>query len=269
MKKIISILTASILLAVLCVPAFAAVVPSIEVKPAPEVVDIKVEGDPTPYSAVIFDDDGETGVAGYDEGGSSTILEFYLISTAEKDSAILSDMTDGLTAAEEQIKSTDNIGNLGEGLGAKLDQKLDDFYKGADDRATVQDLVISDLFLAALVRDKTAVEAIEEGKEVKFMIKPTLFTEDDFFALLHSEDGTDWDVVENVEWTDDGCLVITVDALWSFAIVLEKSVAIPDGPDGPQTDIGMFFRFEYAVIAVLALGAAVVVAVNARRAKEG
>ena len=261
------------LLAALCVPALAAVaVPSIEVKPAPEVVDFYIEGDPDPYAAIVIKDkqgDDVIGVPGYKENGSSTILEFYLISAAEKDSAILSDMTDGLNTAEDQIKSTNNIGNLGEGLDEKLDQKLDDFYNGADDRATVQDLVISDLFLASLVRDKAVIEAIEEGKEVKFMIKPTLFTEDDFFALLHSEDGADWDIVENVEWTDDGCLVITVDTLWSFAIVLEKSVAIPDGPDGPQTDIGTFFCFEYAVIAVLALGAAVVFAVNAQKTKEG
>ena len=270
MKKIISSLLACALLLVLCLPTIAAtVVPSIEVKPAPEVVDIIVEDNP--YAAVVIEDkDGgeQIGVPGYKEDGGTTILEFYLISAAEKDSAILPDMTDGLNSAEEQIKAAPHVGELNEGLEEKLDQKLDEFYKGAEDRATVDDLVVSDLFLASLVRDKALVEAVEAGKEVKFKIKPTMFTEDDFFVLLHNPEGSDWEVVESVEWTPDGCLLISVDALWSFAIVLEKTVAIPDGPDGPQTDIATFFRFEYAVIAVLALGAAAVFIVNARKSRK-
>lgn len=262
MKKISVVLMAVILTAAMGLSAFAAdFVPSIEAKTAPEVVEIESEGES--YGSLVIegeDDSSVEGVPMYDENAEDTILEFYLISAAEKTKAILPQIEADLTNSQKQIAAASDLGKLDEGLDEAIMVKIDEFYGDSDEKIGVEDLVVSDLFDASLIRDKKVMEQIESGKNVRFIISPNV-TKDEFFVLLHNIGGEHWEAVNTVQWTNDGKLMITVNKLDVFAIAVVKNADIPietDDPGSPQTGSGSGMNFFYAGIAVLCVGAAVV-----------
>ena len=264
---------AAILMVSLGITAFAETslfVGSIEAKTAPEVIEITV--DDKVFAAIVIDDESDETVFGVpmlDENGDTTILEFVVISAAEKSEAALDVIKENITNSENQIKSVNNLGELTEGLDKKIEAAIDVFYGDAKDKIELRDLVISDLFDASLVRDKDHLEQVAEGQKVRFMMKPN-FTKNDFFVLLHNTDGTNWEVVEDVEWTEEGNLIVTVDKLSVFAVALERTEDLPvdpNGPASPQTGDINPINFVYIGIAVLCVAVAVYFFVKSRKVK--
>lgn len=271
MKKLLSILLVVCVAVTMSVSVFAAnFVDSIEAKSAPEIIPIAFNG--KLYAALIIDKATGTVIAGvplYKDDGS-TSLEFYIISTAEKDKAVLPEIKTELINAEKQIKNAANVGKLDAGLDKEIQKVIDDFYGNSPDKITIDDLVISDVFDTSLIRDKTQIEYLEDGQKIRFRIKPN-FTKDDFFVLLHNTNGTDWSVVTDVKWTDDGYLEITVDSLGVFAFAVEKNIDLPVKPNdkgSPQTNNQESFNFLYVGIAVVCVGGAVFFFVKANRRRK-
>lgn len=269
MKRAVSIILAVAMFATMSASVFANnFVPSIEQKTAPKVIEIMVDG--TPYGAVVMDKETEEikeGAKLYDKNGSSTILEFITISAAEKMQVALPEIIQSITSAENQIKNVPDIGSLDADLGREIQKKIDDFYGDAQDKIEISSLVISDLFNASLVRDKVRIEPVEDGQKVRFIIEPN-FGKDDFFVLLNNTDGTNWKVVDDVKFTDEGYLVITTDKLSVFAIAVEKAEDLPvdpHGPNSPQTSNQDSYAFLYAGFAVLCVGVAVFFFVKSKK----
>ena len=269
MKKALSILLAVVIMATMSVSVFAApFVDSIEAKAAPEIVKIKY-GD-NYYGALIIDGQSgnpEEGVPLYDDNAGSSLLEFYVISAAEKSQAALPEISEKLVSAQNQIKAVSDLGKLSAGLDKDILKVIDEFYGNTKNKIGITDLVVSDLFDASFVRDKARLEQLKEGQKARFMIKPS-FTKNDFFVILHNTEGTNWEVVDEVEWTAEGNLIITVDKLSVFAIALEKQADLPvdpKGPDSPQTENQNSMKYLYAGVAVLCVGTAIFFFVKAKK----
>lgn len=269
MKKALSIILAVVLMATMSVSVFAAnFVDSIEAKTAPDIVEVKDGG--KSFGALIINSQSEKteeGVPMYDKNAGSTLLEFFVISAAEKSQAPLPVITENLTKAQNQIQGAADLGKLTAGIDRDIEKVIDDFYGDSKDKIDITDLVVSDLFDASLVRDKAQLEQVKNGQKVRFMLKPS-FTKNDFFVLLHNTDGTNWEVVNDVEWTDEGYLIITVDKLSVFAFAVEKTADLPvdpDGPDSPQTNHEDGYKFLFAGIAALCVGVAVFFFVKSKK----
>ena len=267
-KALVVILIASLLCCMSLTATAADFAPSVEAKTAPEIVEIVIED--KSYGTIIINQTDEfvEGVPIYKKDSGNTILELYMISLAEKEQAILPEITDRLTEAEKEIKSASDLGKLDEGLDKELKEEIDKFYGDSKDKIAVEDIVVCDLFDASLVRDKLKLEWINDGENVRFMIK-TNFSQNDFFVLLHSMNEKEWEIVKDIEWTEDGSLLVTVDQLGVFAFAVARPADLPvdpHGPDSPQT--GMTTReaqFLYMGIAIVCVGVAVIFFVKAKR----
>lgn len=260
MKKVLSVLLTALMLLNLGLSAFAVeCVQSIEAKTAPEVVEMEYEGQK--YGGLIID--GETGevkegVPLYDPDDPSSLLEFEVISIADVTQETLPELTDRMQRALEQIKNADSLDDLSAGLREQLQKWIDDYYGDSPEKPDIDDLVITDLFDADLIRDKIQVVHLEDGDKFQFKLKPN-FGPDEFFVLLHNIEGTDWQVEFDVKWTEDGCLLITVSRLgvFAFARLAKANLGVyPYGPNSPQTGDGEGFNFLFAGCAVLCVAAA-------------
>lgn len=273
MKKALSVILVLAMVAAMAVSAFAVeFVESIEAKPAPEVITEEYEG--KEVGALVVN--GETkevedGVPLYDENASDTILELSVISAAEKDRAVLPEISEKLTSAEKQIKLAANLGKLDEGLDKEILNVIDEYYGDSENKIGLDDLVVTDLFDAELIRDKARIEPIGDGQKVRITLNPS-FTKNSFFLLLNNTDGTNWEVVKDVEWTEEGYIRFIADNLGVFAFAVENRADLPvkpDGPESPQTsnesEAGNVYL--YAGIAVLCLGGAVFFFVKSKKRK--
>ncbi|MDO4811167.1 MAG: hypothetical protein Q3985_04405 [Eubacteriales bacterium] len=272
MKKVLSLILAIVTMAAMSVSAFAVpFVDSIEVKTAPKIIEVKIDG--KSYGAVIIDastEETESGVPMYDKSAAGTDFEFYVVSSADKEQAVLPEIAQNLTSAEEQIKNASDLGQLSVGLDKDIQKAIDTFYGNSAGKISITDLIVSDLFDASLVEGKDHLAQLDSNQRIRFMFKPN-FAKNDFFVLLHNTEGTNWEVVNDVEWTDEGYLVVTVDSLPAFAIAMEKTADLPidkDGPNAPQTDIGTGFNPIYAGIAVVCVGIAAFFFVKSKKKHE-
>ena len=281
MKKALSIILAVVLMAAMSVSAFADnFTPSIEQKTAPEIGIVEVSdghGGSKACSALIVTtantDNIIQGVPGQNQSSSDELI-FYVISVAEREAAVVPEITAALESAESQVKAVSNVGQLGGGsVSAKINEEIKAFNVANATDINADDLVVSDLFDASLVLNETTIHKLAEGQSCAFMIKPN-FSKNDFFAVLHNTEGTSWEVIENVEWvTVDGedYLKVTVDHLSAFALVVEKTVDLPvdpQGPNSPQTNNKDGYMFLFAGIAVLCVGIAVFFFVQAKKRRK-
>jgi len=272
MKKALSIILAVAMIATMSISVLAVdFVGSIEAKTAPEVVKMKYGN--KSYGALIVDSQtGEIkeGITLYDKNAGNTLLELYIGSVAEKSEAPLKEVSDSLTNAQQQIKNADNIGKLSAGLETKINNKIAEFFGNSSDKADISDLVVSDLFDVSIIRNKEILEQLENNQKITFTIKPS-FTKNDFFMLLHNTSGTNWEVVNDVEWTEDGNLKVSVDSLSAFALVVEKNADLPvdpDGPTSPQTNNRDNFKFLYIGLAVICVGASAFFIIKAKKSRK-
>ena len=232
MKKIFVVLTAILLSMCLTMPALAAgFTPSVESKPAPELVQM-TDSNGNQKTAIIKDADGN-------EVAIPENVELVVTATSEKDKSPVSDVQEMLTRAEEQIKNAANLGELTPDLAAALEEAKANLQDQAVQSVTIEDLVVQDLFDVSFIKDgKTLEKLLQEGQSVTFAIQTNL-TNDDLFFVLHNYSDTNWEVVKDIKLQDDGVLEITLTGgLSPIAIVVDGAANLetdPEGPNSPQT----------------------------------
>lgn len=263
MKRALSIILAVVMMAAMSVSVFAEnFVGSIEAKPAPEIKGYVVDG--KEYS-VLFTDPatGEItgGIPASDDGSNA---RFKLVSVADNSST--ETQSEMLKEAYANIKTVKSVKYLSANVSASIDTIIKEFNSNNNQNLTDEDLIISDVFEAGLGEGIT----IPEGKKCTFAVKPA-FTKNDCFAVLFKAADGEWCVLNDVKWTDDGYLEITTDKVGVFAFATEKNADLPvdpHGPDSPQTNNKDCYKFLYAGIAVLCVGASVFFFVKAKKRRK-
>ena len=244
MKRFLTCALTLMLAVVLTVPALANFTPSVEAKPAPEVVE------KDQIVAVVKDSTGAT----VDE---LTALELVITPASEKHQAVAEKITDNLVRAELQIAGVEHLGHLTVEMEQALQQAKLEKKVPHIDEVSVEDLVIRDLFEVSIVRDGQVVP-VPDGHTITFSIQTDL-TDDELHFVLHNPVNHDWEVLEEAEAAHDGIITIVVDSLSPFAIVVDQAADLdvdPAGPSSPQT--GESTSVLFAVGAVALLCAAVV-----------
>lgn len=156
MKKIVVILSAILLVVALAVPSFAAgFTPSVEQKGAPTVVSA-TDADGNAFA------DGEVIVTPVSAADSA-------------DAAI----ADGLKAAYEQIKAAATLTDIAPSIG--------DYLKEIDSEASVEDLVVRDLFDVSV----TGAAAESGSVTVRFNLGLSQSTT---LIVLHNYEGSNWEI---------------------------------------------------------------------------
>lgn len=217
MKRMLISVMAIALIAALSAPAYAAFTPSAEGKPAPELVR----------------DNGSVGQIVNAKGEVVKELdskELRITSVAQKNSAPSPEVKEQLADAQEQIKDSARLDELTGQLRNALNAAKQSSNDPAIKNATLEDLIVSDLFDSSYVVNGV-VTPIPKGDRISFTIKTTL-TKDDLYFVLHNIEGDVWEVVEDTELADNGDLTITVDSLSPFAIVVEKNAYAANTPAG-------------------------------------
>lgn len=262
MKRVLAslmVVLTFVLMLGLTVPAFAAdFTPSVESKPAPEIVSV-LDSNGNPQQAIVTAEDGTE--IEIPEG-----IELVITATSESDSTSVAEIQEMLAQAEAQIAEAANLGELTDELAPALEAAKEALQDEALQNVTIEDLVVQDLFDVSFVRDgKTLEQLLAEGQSVTFALQTNL-TPNSLFFVLHNYSGTDWEVVDDVELQSDGVLRITLDSLSPVAIVTDGSVNLevnPSAPDSPQT--GDVVPALYLMGAIVLGAAAVVLFVMARK----
>ncbi len=244
MKRFLTCALTLMLAVVLTVPALANFTPSVEAKPAPDVVE------KDQIAAVIKDSTG----AVVDQ---ITAQELVITPASEKYQAVATKITDNLVRAELQISQVEHLGQLTAEMEQALQQAKKEQKVSYIDEVDIDDLVVRDLFDVSLVRDGQVVP-VPDGHTITFSIQTDL-ADDDLHFVLHNPVNHDWEVLEEAEAAHDGIITITVDTLSPFAIAVDQAADLdvdPSGPSSPQT--GESTSVLFAVGAVALLCAAVV-----------
>ena len=267
MKRVISALTALVLAAMMGLNVFALdVVGSAEIKPTPPLVPTK-EG----YVAVLIEtQSGEIieYLLPYTQGGENTDLTFALLSIAEKDKAPVEEMKKEMEDANDEIRAAKSIASLTPNLEKQVQKQIDLYCQGTTRKIDIGNLIFSDLLAAELIRDAISMEDLPKGSRCSFVIDPS-FDQDKFFVVLHQDRDGDWEVVDNLTWTEEGNLKFSVDELGPFAILLEKSGdPVDPNPPSPQTDDPQGINMLYFLLAGVFVVAAAIFFVKAAKKRE-
>lgn len=276
MKTTFRIFVTFALLLSLCLTTVAVdFTPSVEVKLAPEVVEVEYEGKPVAAELIdINTGDVVDGVPMYDPSfySDDTILEFFIIPFSELKDAALEDISEGLLDAVKQIKAAPLVTDLCEGLEEQILRQIELYYLGeayygnnGNDKGNGKGngkgnngnhygndkngdngnhygnhkIRIEDLIISH-VFDASFVrdraELVHTVEGQKVRFRiKTNFKKGEFFILLHNTEGTTWRVEEDLELYDDGTLVVTTDHLSVFAFVIEKQPDFSVDPNGPRS----------------------------------
>lgn len=220
-KKIIPMLLAVVLVVAMSIPAMAAeFTPSVENKPAPEVV-TQTDSTGNESAAIIYDANGNE-VAGIPEGD----LTVTPVSASEAPSA---EIREKLEAAYEQLQSVSSLTELSSDLEAVIKEYSPDI--------TVEDLVVRDLF-DVMVQGTYAEYLSQEGNSITIRFKLTADA-DSLTAVLHNMEGTTWETVTNDRITRNKDY--TADVVFyelspvAFLFDAGKLSVNPNAPDSPQT----------------------------------
>ena len=220
MKKIVVILSAILLVVALAVPSFAAgFTPSVEQKGAPTVVSA-TDADGNAFA------DGEVIVTPVSAADSA-------------DAAI----ADGLKAAYEQIKAAATLTDIAPSIG--------DYLKEIGSEASVEDLVVRDLFAA-------------ESSPITVRFNLGL-SQSATLIVLHNYEGSNWEIIpkDRVKQNADGTVDVTFDSFSPVAFVVDKqetadtTTPSTNAPSSPQTNDNGVLRV--AGVAALGLGCAAVI----------
>lgn len=205
MKKIVVILSAILLVVALAVPSFAAsFTPSVEQKGAPTVV-----------SAT--DADGNAIADG----------EVIVTPVSAADSADAA-IADGLKAAYEQIKAAATLTDIAPSIG--------DYLKEIGSEASVEDLVVRDLF------DVSVTGAAAESSPITVRFNLGL-SQSATLIVLHNYEGSNWEIIpdDRVVQNADGTVDVTFDSLSPIAFVVDSTETDTsastdaNAPTSPQT----------------------------------
>lgn len=238
MKKIVVILSAILLVVALAVPSFAAgFTPSVEQKGAPTVVSA-TDADGNAFA------DGEVIVTPVSAADSA-------------DAAI----ADGLKAAYEQIKAAATLIDIAPPIG--------DYLKEIGSEASVEDLVVRDLF------DVSVTGAAAESSPITVRFNLGL-SQSATLIVLHNYEGSNWEIIpkDRVKQNADGTVDVTFDSFSPVAFVVDKqetadtTMPSTNAPSSPQTSDNGVLRV--AGVAALGLGcAAVIGSVVASKKRKG
>lgn len=220
-KKIITMLLAVALVVATSVPAMAAeFTPSVENKPAPEVV-TQTDSNGNECVAIIYDADGNEIVG---------VLEGYLIVTPVAASEMPSaEIKENLEAAYEQLQSVSSL--------TELSSDLEVVIKEVSLDLAIDDLVIRDLF-DVTVLGTYAEYLSQEGNYISIRFKLSVDA-DSLAAVLHNIEGTTWETVSNDRITRNKDY--TADVVFyelspvAFLFDAGKLSVDPNAPDSPQT----------------------------------
>lgn len=214
MKKFMACLMAIVMMATLSVSALAAesdFVPSVEMKPGPEIVDQVIDG--VPGKAVIVLPDGREVVV--PEGA------IVITPISKKDEAD-DDTKKELEDAFDKIVNADSLEELIDGLQGLLGQIAD----GTD----AEDLIVTDLFHVDLTGDYA--KYIDEGGQLRIKLKAS----DDLLALLQ-QNGDEWEMLHGDLFVDngDGTYTLIINKLGVYAFVRDVVAGSVDYDDPAQS----------------------------------
>lgn len=243
MKRFLTCALTLMLASLLTVPALANFTPSVEAKPAPDVV---LDGE---IAAVIKDGAGNV---------VDTVMRPELIITpaSEKHEAVAQKITDNLVRAEIRINEIAHVGQLTPELEQALLRAQKENKIPHINDVKVEDLVVRDLFDVSVVRDGQVI-AIPNGHTITFSIQTDL-SDDVLHFVLHNPVNHDWEVLEEAQAMHDGIITITVDSLGPFAIVVDGAADLdvdPSGPSSPQTGESISPMFAAGAAALLCAAA--------------
>lgn len=268
MKKLFVLVLTLVMTLSMCVPAFAIeTTPSVESKPAPEIV-IQTDTEGRETRAIVYnenyDDLGgveyvEVEVLGLENDGESHYIELVITPIADEENAPHVDIKGMLNDSYVQVESAENVGELTEEVLVACDEmELD-----------VENLWVADLFDVSLIYDGVELIELPEGVKLKIMIKTPYKPTQNVF-LLHNVEDTYWEMVD-FDLSESGEMSFIMDSLSVLAIVLDKD-SIDDGGEGhgesPKTGEG-YGVFDYAVMGVaLCLASVTVYTVYADKRKK-
>lgn len=228
MKKFASTLMAALLMAVMALPASAAVnfVDSVEQKPAPTVETI-TDASGNQVSAIIRDQDGNE-VHGVDAG---EIVVTPISALAQAAQAI----GEMLQNAYEQIQQADSVQDL------VPDFDLGNALQQMGSASSVEDLVVRDVFDVSLTG--TAAEYLaQDGNNITLRFDLGISVSSTLL-VLHNYEGSNWEVIDDdkVVINNDGSVDVTFDSLSPVAFVVDQTETDTsastdaDAPTSPQT----------------------------------
>ncbi|MBO4265540.1 MAG: LPXTG cell wall anchor domain-containing protein [Clostridia bacterium] len=264
MKKIIAF---SLVLVILCSMVFSAsaveFTPSVEKKDAPEIVPIESE-DGTEHDAIVYDKDGKEEIL-VDKGD---IIELVVTSVAQKDQAMIAEITEILDNAEKQVGGAEHMGKLSPDMYEALRKYKEASSDPLVKTIVVEDFVCTDLFDVSLVENREVIYALENGQKITFQLQTNLKPGDVFF-IINNCTGEEWNVVDSYVLDENGVLTITVSQLCPWIIVRPFLNDEPSGPDSPQTGYNSTNILYFATgFAALSLGLASVYFVSKKKANK-
>lgn len=238
MKNIVRVCAALMMVVAMAVPSFAAdFVPSIEVKPIPEVI-----------VAVIIDDDGN--VVMELETGDIIITPLVDIDDANipqeaKDllKEVYEDLMDGTVTVDDV-----------EGLLEQLKEAL-------GEEASGDDVTIRDLFDITII-NQDALDLMEDGYKLKVTFDLGL-EQDEFLAVMAYAEN--WNLAYDVQINPDGTVTVILEHTGPIAFLTAGQDMYADGENipatGDTTQVGLWAAFG-------ALAAAALVVLVRRRQSE-
>lgn len=221
MKKLATLFLATAIMAMAVVPTFAAeFTPSVEAKPAPEVV-AQTGADGKQYAAIIRNADGSEVV-----GVSADDL--IVVPVAESGSAS-AEINAKLDSAYEQLNTVASL--------TELTSNLMDVVKEYSPSLKEEDLVVRDLFDVS-VTGTIAEYLLAEGNSIT--VRFALSADADMLvAILHNIEGTTWETVTNDRITrnDDHTVDVVFYSLSPVAFLFDAGALSVDAnaPDSPDT----------------------------------
>lgn len=254
-KKIFALFLAVAMITAMSIPAMAAeFTPSVEAKPAPEVV-TQTDSNGNECAAIIYDADGNE-IAGVPSGD-------LIVTPVSADDASSAEIKEKLDAAYEQLQSVSSL--------TELSADLETVIKEVSPDLTVDDLVVRDLF-DVTVSGTYAEYLSQEGNSITIRFKLSADA-DSLAAVLHNMEGTTWETVTNDRITrnDDYTADVVFYDLSPVAFLFDagKLSVDPNAPDSPQTGEPVSYTGVWvAAVAVAVLAAAGVVVVKKRSAQK-
>lgn len=254
MKKISSFMLAGILMLSMSVPALAAeFTPSVENKPAPEVV-MQTDSDGNECAAIIYDAEGNE-LAGVPTGN-------LIVTPVSSTDAVSSETKDVLEAAYEQLQSVNSLTELSGDLESVIQEISPDL--------TVDDLVVRDLF-DVTVTGTYAEYLSQDGASISVRFELSADAES-LAAVLHNIEGTTWETVSNDRITrnNDYTVDVVFYSLSPVAFLFDVGTLSvdPNAPTSPQTGEPVSYAAWFVVGGVIVLAAVAGVVVKKRSSRS-
>lgn len=205
MKKVISTVTAALVLAMLALPVSATVRPSVEQKGAPEVAQQETK-DGTKVVAIILDMNQEE-VVGVPDG-------YLLVTAVAECQKAPEEIREKLTQAYEQVKNADDLEQI-------VPQLKEDLKKNGIAVST-EKLIVRDL-IDVTIGGEYETWLNQEGNTVSVRFEVGISPEI-LLVVLHNYEADQWETIasDRVLRHENGDVTVTFDSLSPVAFVVEE-----------------------------------------------